>query len=73
MSCVPLFWLLPPLINLQVVTCSSQLFLELLAEAQPFLSVTNTQRKENVCDIIYIEVAVVALCWNHTQNNYFKN
>lgn len=59
-----------------MVICSSQLFLEFLAEAllnQPFLSVTNTQRKENVYDITYIEVAVVVLCWNHGQNNYFKN
>lgn len=60
-----------------MVTCSSQLFLEFLAEAfpfnQPFLSVTNTQRKDNVCDITYIDLAVVVLGWNHTQNNYFKN
>lgn len=31
------------------------------------------QGKESVCDIVYIEMAVVILYWNHTQNNSFQN
>lgn len=61
------------LINLQVVTCSIELLEEALPFNQPFLSIMNTQREENVCDITYVEVAAVVLCWNHTQNNYLKN